>query len=260
MYNININNGERIVSRQSVKGEKITKYACFTPEQQKQFELLTTRQRSYVLYRAKGYGKTDSYRMAGFGGAHITQCSYMLERKNPVITELINAMCKVRQVGDIVKPDSDIGKKIDALALQNTAEKVLEKIEGADGETAQRIQFYRDIISGKIKSKKIITTTDRNGNVVSKRIEETNDIDARMKARKELDRILGLNEIIDVGALQVGDITVNIVDASKREEIEDKKNSVVLGDEEIVVSDVDNIQDNNQEGEENGEEGQTKED
>ena len=57
-----------------------------------------------------------------------------------------------------------------------------------------------------------------------------------MKARKELDRILGLNQLPDLDKLQVGDITINIVDASKKEELADSRNNVVLN-----VNDVEEI-------------------
>ena len=68
------------------------------------------------------------------------------------------------------------------------------------------------------------------------------DVETKMKARKELDRILGLNQMPDLGSLQMGDITINIVDASKREEIEDSRNTVVLEPnqyEEVVTQEKD---------------------
>ena len=46
----------------------------------------------------------------------------------------------------------------------------------------------------------------------------------------------------DLGSLQMGDITINIVDASKKEEIEDSRNTVVLEPsqyEEVVTEEKD---------------------
>ena len=83
------------------------------------------------------------------------------------------------------------------------------------------------------------------------KFEYLDDIETRIKARKELDRILGLNEIVDVASLQMGDITINIVDASKRDALEDKSNHVELEDKDMVILD---------EGEDNGEKRQTEED
>ena len=63
------------------------------------------------------------------------------------------------------------------------------------------------------------------------------DVDVRIKARKELDRILGLNMLPNIDNLQIGGITVNIVDASKKEELEDERNRVVLETKDFVVED-----------------------
>ena len=121
--------------------------------------------------------------------------------------------------------------------MQDKAEKLLQTIDGADGETARRIQFYRDILNGKIKSYKKTTTKDENGKIKSVKIEEVDDVDVRIKARKELDRILGLNMLPNIDNLQIGGITVNIVDASKKEELEDERNKVVLETKDFVVED-----------------------
>ena len=41
------------------------RYACFTPEQQKQFDALNGAHKKYVIFRAQGMTKTEAYRMAG---------------------------------------------------------------------------------------------------------------------------------------------------------------------------------------------------
>jgi hypothetical protein len=66
-------------------------------------------------------------------------------------------------------------------------------------------------------------------------VEEVSDVDVKMRARKELDRILGLNQLPDLDKLQVGDITINIVDASKRDELEDNRNSIELDPNDVQV-------------------------
>lgn len=237
--------------KQILKGEKLKKYACFTPEQQKTFDSLTPLQRRYVLYRGKGYKKAESYRMAGFGGKQQNVASYVLERNHPEFTELINAFMSVKKVKELSEEESELNQRIDALATQDTAEKMLEKIDGADGETAQRIKFYRDIVNGKIKSQKKITRKNAEGVVIETRLEEYNDVDTRLRARKELDKILGLNDVIDLSSLQMGDITINIVDASKRDAIEDKSNQVVLEDYNVTAETEEKVGDTD---------GQTKED
>jgi hypothetical protein len=58
-----------------------------------------------------------------------------------------------------------------------------------------------------------------------------------MRARKELDKILGLNQMPDLSKLQMGDITINIVDASKKEELADSRNTVELDPNDVQVID-----------------------
>ena len=145
----------------------------------------------------------------------------------------------VKQAKDIVEnnEESAINRKIDALALQDGAEKALEVVENADGETARRIQFYRDIASGKIKTVRKTVQKNAEGAVLKTTIEEISDIETRIKARKELDKILGLNSIVDLDKLRVGDITINIVDASKKEELEDSRNKVFLDPDSVEIID-----------------------
>lgn len=217
--------------------EKIKKYKCFTPEQQKAFEKLPNRQRKYVEFRGQGYSKTVAYKMAGFDGKAATQAAYVLEQRNKILPELIEAFLAQKRVRDLTKQDSEINQRIDALALQDGAEKMLEVIEGADGETARRIQFYRDVMNGKIKTVRRTTRYNAEGTKIETKVEETSDVDTKMKARKELDRILGLNQMPDLDKLQVGDITIHIVDASKREELADSRNIVDLDPDKVTVID-----------------------
>lgn len=209
------------------------RYACFTSEQQQVYEKLPTLQRLYVDYRGQGNSKANSYRMAGYKSANASQAAYILERNSKVITELINTILTQRKVRELAKADSAINKQIDALAMQQTAEKAIEAIEGADGETARRIQFYRDIVNGKIRTVKKIIKKNAAGAIVETRIEELSDVETKIKARKELDKLLGLNEMPDLGSLQMGDITINIVDASKKDEIEDSRNTILLDPEKV---------------------------
>lgn len=213
------------------------RYSCFTEEQQKAYENLNTRQRLYVDYRGQGNGKKDSYIMAGYDVKVAAQAAFLLESRHPVIQELIECISSQRKVADLKVENSDINNRIDALALQEGAEKVLEVIDGADGETARRIKFYRDIINGKIKTVKKTKRYNNRGGLIDIKVEEYSDIDVKMKAQKELDRILGINQFPELGQLQMGDITINIVDASKKEELEDSRNSVDLNVDEMQVVD-----------------------
>lgn len=208
--------------------DKIKTYKVFTEEQQKAYAALNKQQRAYVDFRGKGHNKTESYRMAGYSSKTAGIGSFLLEKNNAVVRELIEVLQKDLKAKQITQQDSELNKQIDALATQKGAENILATVENADPETLKRIKFYRDIASGTIKTVRRTKKLNAAGEVVEMRVEEISDIETRMKARKELDRIFGLNELPDLGSLQMGDITINIVDASKREELEDSRNNVVL--------------------------------
>ena len=213
------------------------KFACFTQEQQEAYEKMSTRQRKYVEFRGQGYKKRDAYLMAGYDSKLASQAAYGLELKNPIVKELVECLVTQNKARELNKEDSALNKQIDALALQDGAEKILETIEGADGETARRIQFYRDVMNGKIKTVRKTTRYNAMGEKMETRVEEVSDVEVKMKARRELDRILGLNQIADLDKLQVGDITINIVDASKKEELEDSRNKVELDPDKVEIID-----------------------
>lgn len=218
-------------------GLKPKKYACFTKEQQEAYEKLAVRQRKYVDFRGQGYSKTIAYKMAGFDGKVAGQAAYLMEKRNAIIAELADCIINQKKVRDLSVQDSAINQQIDALAMQDGAEKMLEVIEGADGETARRIQFYRDVMNGKIKTVRKTTRYNAMGEKIETKVEEISDVDTKMKARKELDRILGLNQLPDLDKLQVGDITINIVDASKQDELADSRNIVDLDPDDMQVID-----------------------
>lgn len=218
-------------------GLKPKKYACFTKEQQEAYEKLAIRQRKYVDFRGQGYSKTIAYKMAGFDGKVAGQAAYLMEKRNAIIAELADCIINQKKVRDLSVQDSAINQQIDALAMQDGAEKMLEVIEGADGETARRIQFYRDVMNGKIKTVRKTTRYNAMGEKIETKVEEVSDVDTKMKARKELDRILGLNQLPDLDKLQVGDITINIVDASKPDELADSRNIVDLDPDDMQVID-----------------------
>ena len=83
------------------------------------------------------------------------------------------------------------------------------------------------------------------GSLVDKKVVEADDVDVRMRARKELDNILGLTTIPDLSRFQMGDITIHIVDASKKDELADSRNKVDISDsldtiygETVIVEEV----------------------
>lgn len=213
-------------------------YACFTAEQQEAYERLTDKQRKYVDFRGQGNSKTMAYIMAGYNETVNTgQAAYLLEKRSAVVQELVACLQAQKDLRDLSIKESNINRRIDALATQESADKLMEAIESGDSETARRIQFYRDIINGRIKTVRKTTRLDKFGKRIDSKIEEVTDLETKMKARKELDKILGLNTMPDFGSLQMGDITINIVDASKKDELEDSRNDILLSPDDVQVID-----------------------
>ena len=192
------------------------RYKCFTKDQQEFYDNLSPKRRKYVDLRGQGMSKIQAYKTVGYSGNNAGQAAYLLEERNSGIKELINTITQASFGG---------GQNLPA---KRENANIQEIVKNADGETAKRIQFYNDIIDGKIKTVKRITRRRANGSIIDYKVEEVSDVEVRMRARQELDKILGLNAIFDVDKVQMGDITINIVDASKKDEIEDSRNNIVL--------------------------------
>lgn len=216
---------------------KIKKYSCFTDQEQKYYECLSPQKRLYVDFRAQGYDRANSYIMAGFTGNNPAQSGYNLEHRDLGLSELIGILKRENTIKTLDEQDSKLNARIDALAKQQKTENVLSIIENADGETAERIKFYRDVSNGKIKTKKTIREFDGNNKLIKVKVEEIEDVSTKLQARKELDRVLGLNQIVDLGKIDMGDITINIVDASNKDALKDSSNRVdnVVVDNEIII-------------------------
>jgi hypothetical protein len=144
--------------------------------------------------------------------------------------EIIECFLAHKRNKELYSENSEPSKTIDKIAklptietemvpLQTDGVEPKNDINGFSVENAQRLSFYRQIANGKIKTTKTKTTYDAEGNITGKTVEEIEDVDMRIKARKEIDKILGLAEMIKLGSVKVTpDIKVIIVDSSKKEE------------------------------------------
>lgn len=206
-------------------------YDGYTPEQEAAYRNLPEKHKKYVEYRIAGYSKSKSCMLAGYGGVNNAQNAQSLEKRHPILRELADVAIKGNMMKDFlngVDTNSIMNRRLDAIATQDNAEKVVKAMDTMDGETAKRVKFYRDIINGTIKDTKRIVEKDGNGKTIKIRYEYMDSVDVKMRARKELDKLLGLTVLPDLGSLEFGDITVNIVDASKKEELADSRNKVEL--------------------------------
>lgn len=236
------------------------RYACFTEEQQKLFDNMTVMQQKYIIFRAQGQTRTEAYTLAGYKPSKFTaQSANAMERyKVPRMIELIEAMSGVGQRASLMNPASDASKKIDkrveklekelppemdALIPRAKGDEVVPmrpmEVDRISDETAKNIHFYRQIAEGKIKTVRKVTTYDKDGHVTGSRVEETSDIDTRIKAQKELARILGLKEVVELGRATAGNINIMIVDASRKAD-EGAKIDLRKETQEVEVEEVDN--------------------
>lgn len=220
------------------------RYSCFTAEQQAYYDKLNVQNQRYVDLRGKGYSRKSAYVASGYATSYPAQAAAKLEKANKGLVELIEVLQK-NASANLEDENSAINQIINALSTQNNNDRVLQAVSEGDGETARRIQFYTNIMNGITKTVKIKKKYDKDGNLIEKVVEQVSDIAIRVQARKELDKLLGLNEILDIGSLQCGDININIVDARKKDEDGDVRNKIeldpnnveVIDDEECVVVD-----------------------
>ena len=203
-------------------------YDCFNENQKRQYASLPQKYKNYVSYRGLGYSKNESYRMCGYGGKNVSQGVNTLEKRNPELVDLANTIIQSKVNRDLFIENSNLNQKLDIISKGSQGNEVLAKIEKTDSETAKRIKFYRDIINGKIKSVKIVTRYNSAGEIIDKKVEESNDVQIKITARKELDKILGINQLVNIDELKMGDITINIVDASRKDELQDSRNNPSL--------------------------------
>lgn len=202
------------------KGNKknTKQYLCFTTEQQQIFDSMPPKQRAFIEYRAKGLDRTAAYTLAGYNGEKKTQAAYVLE-KRPFVKDLIDCLEEQNRIKEVMLAESGVGKDLRAKAVRSETKRALERIEKMSDEAARRVEFYRDIVNGKTKSMKTVLKRDPDGNIIEITQHVMDDTETKMKARKELDRLLGLFQVpSDMESFNMGDITINIVDASKKED------------------------------------------
>lgn len=204
------------------------KIACFTEEQQKAYDNLSPRHQLYVDYRGVGYTKAEAYRSAGYSNKNAKMSAYLLERTNQTVKTLVDVLQKRNMAANALAmesgeinfkrrddADADRDHQTTALATQQDAEKILQTLQNADVNTADRVKFYRDIVNGKIKTTRETIVYDSAGVQKQRKIEIVDDVTQRINARKELDKILGIGTLAEMGHISAGQITINIVDASK---------------------------------------------
>lgn len=216
------------------------RYAALTKEQQAEFDSWQPRQQRYALYRAQGIPKAEAYMRAGYAQTdRAGQNGNILEtRTKPMMREIIAALQGLRQKYDVLVEHSEISKEVD----KKTTEKLEKELQGMlykvpenspvfenkfdvgdiTVEQARNIQFFRRIANGEYKNVKIVTKYDKDGNKLGTTVEESSDLDTRIKAQKEVMRMVGINDVVELGKVEAQNINIMIVDASKKNDEQEK--------------------------------------
>lgn len=193
-------------------------YELLTKEQINYYDSLNVKNKRYIQYRGAGFGKTEAYVKAGYSPKTAKQSSYGLEKKNPMIAEIVQVLISGKATNTIMNPKSDVSNDLDKREIQARNDLIFKKIKEADPEKIKQIKFYRDIVNGEIISKKTEIKKNRDGDIVESKEMLIDNVDTRIRARKELDKILGIGALIEIGNIESGSVTINIVDASKKDE------------------------------------------
>ena len=144
---------------------------------------------------------------------------------------------------DALMEDTEVSKKIDEKAkaeIDTEMKAIMTKIpsnsqyvdnkqfdvDKVSLEQAKDIQFYRKIANGTIKSVTITKKYDKDNNLISTTVVEDSSIETRMKAQKEVMRKVGIADALEIGRVEANNINIMIVDASKKEELDDKRNDL----------------------------------
>lgn len=230
--------------------ERGKRYICFTPEMQEDFDRLPEKHQRFVKFYANGgFSKKAAYVAAGYTDSkNAKKSAYDLAKNIARFDEFVAALQGQKNVTDAYDPESEVSKKIDEIAegdllptpivpaeIEGTGAKL--DLAGMSAEQAKRIQFFRDIASGKTKTIKKTKTFDREGKCTGSKVEEITDVATQMRARFELDKALGMNEMLKVGEVKAGSITIKIVDCSNHEALNDPRNNIFEGELSEETSD-----------------------
>lgn len=225
------------VERGGEVGKYAKYYGCFTEEQQDYYNnKLSDKEQLYVDFRGQGYTKSESVKNAGYRSSRPSQVANTIEKKKPMITQLAILIVREKMKQGILEQKKTIDEQTMAKMIATEGDRAIEVLGDSPDEKAKRINFYKTIADGSLKTKKVVQEVDPiTGVVIKKRVEEVDDISVRMKAREKLDEILGLKNFNILEKLKVNDITINFVDAGKPEEIQDQRNKVDMNVNEIEV-------------------------
>jgi len=206
------------------------------------FNKMNQTAKQYTVNRILGFSKNDSLRNAGSNASNNSSLSSTvqnLEERNPQIEEIVNWGVEHSLEAQINNDNSAFAKTLEGKQAEAELAQLNHATSVMSPNMAESVEFYRKVAKGEIKTTKIIERYDANKKLIERKKEYIEDVDAKMRAREKLDRLLGINAIQNLGQVQVGSISINIVDASKKEETEaereiDYQDDALVTDETII--------------------------
>ena len=197
--------------------------------------------KQYTVNRILGFSKVDSIRAAGSNakeGHSLSGTAQSLEERNPQIQEIVDYAQQNNLEAQLMNDKSAFAKTIEEKKNELQMQQLNQATSVMSPNMAESVDFYRKVVSGNIKSKKTIVSYDAQGKEIGRKTEYIEDVGSKMQAREKLDRLLGINAIQNLGQVQVGSISINIVDASKKEPDEEREvdiqNDAIIRDETII--------------------------
>lgn len=202
---------------------------------QEYFNQLNPKYQKFVIYRGRGLTLENAWVGAGLTKRNAKANANSWLDNHPDAKELIKMLKTNAQLKSLSDENSVLSKEI----LENS-KKGLTAIQIAKtktGEEAESLNFYINVVRGKITSTEKTKTTDKDGNVSIKEVIKEPTITEKMKAREKIDQLLGIANfdtalgqvdlpngmqitIVDVSNKEMKNDTTNIIDAEVNEEME----------------------------------------
>lgn len=199
------------------------------------FNKLNATGKQYTVNRILGFNKVDSMKNAGSNAkdnSSLSSTAQSLEQRNPIIEEIVEYAQQHNFEKELLSDEGKFAKTLDQKEREAKEQQLAYASSVMRPDMAESINFYRRVANGSIKKYKTTEKYDAEGNLLFRTREIVDDPSARMLARERMDKLLGINAIQNLGQVQVGSISINIVDASKPKDEDDI--------DDIIV-DVDNI-------------------
>ena len=206
-----------------------------------QFNKMNGTAKQYTANRILGFSVIDSIKGAGSmakDNESLKSTAKSLEKRNPQIREIIEYAQQHNLSSQMLSEKSELSQSLEAKAQEAQIQALKQATSVMNPQMADSVNFYRRVANGSVKTYKTIEKYDASGKLVEKRKEIIDDAETRMRAREKLDRLLGINALQNLGQVQVGSISINIVDASKEDkdepEVDVQEDAIVIDNETII--------------------------